>query len=172
VIEGHAELIASAQDAPSHLRRSAEAIRDAFERAARLTRQLLVFGKPQPVKQRSLDLNAVLGSLESMLRSLAGDRVALLTDFDPDLDRVKAETGQIEQIMVNLVVNARDAMPNGGTITIRTRNTQLATAPSGDLGKFRPGGYVSLEVRDTGTGMDEGIRPRIFEPFFTTKPSL
>ena len=169
VIGGHAELIAGAADAPAPLRSSAETIRSAFEQATRLTRQLLVFGRRQPVQPRSLDLNRVLGNLEPMLRSLAGDRVSLTTDFEERLGLVHADTGQLEQVIVNLVVNARDAMPDGGAITVRTRNAHLTVAPASEPGTFRPGAYVALEIADTGAGMDEKTRARIFEPFFTTK---
>jgi two-component system cell cycle sensor histidine kinase/response regulator CckA len=171
VIGGHAELIAGAEEAPPQVRRSAETIRNAFEQATRLTRQLLVFGKRQAVQPRSLDLNKVLGNLEPTLRSLAGDRVQLLTNFESPLGKVHADTGQIEQVVVNLMVNARDAMAERGTITIRTRNAQLFTAPAGESATFRPGAYVALEVVDTGAGMDEKTRSKIFEPFFTTKPA-
>ena len=170
VIGGHAELIAGAQDATPSLRRSAETIRDAFERATKLTRQLLTFSKREPVRPRSLDLNTVLGNLEPMLRSLSGDRVNLLTEYDPHLGRVRADAGQLEQVVVNLLVNARDAMPDGGTVTIRTRNAQFAGASSGN-GTSRPRAYVALDVVDTGIGMDEKTKSRIFEPFFTTKPA-
>ena len=123
------------------------------------------------MKAASVGLNKILRGSEAMLRSLAGDRVALVMDLDPGLGAVTAESTGIEQIMVNLVVNARDAMPAGGLITIRTRNVQLSAAPSTSPGPFRPGPYAALEVSDTGVGMDEKTRARVFEPFFTTKPA-
>jgi two-component system cell cycle sensor histidine kinase/response regulator CckA len=171
VVGGHAELIANAEDAPPAARRSAETIRSAFDQATRLTRQLLAFSRRQPVQLRSLDLNHILGKLEPTLRSLVGNRINLVTDFEPDAGHVKADTGQIEQVMVNLLVNCRDAMPNGGTATIRTRNTQVFAPQTGETRKIRPGAYVLLEVIDTGIGMDDKTKSKIFEPFFTTKPS-
>jgi hypothetical protein len=171
VVGGHAELIANAEDAPPAARRSAETIRSAFDQATRLTRQLLAFSRRQPVQLRSLDLNHILGKLEPTLRSLVGNRINLVTDFEPDAGHVKADTGQIEQVMVNLLVNCRDAMPNGGTATIRTRNTQVFASQTGEPRKIRPGAYVLLEVIDTGIGMDDKTKSKIFEPFFTTKPS-
>jgi two-component system cell cycle sensor histidine kinase/response regulator CckA len=169
VIGGHAELIAGALDAAHPLRRSAEAIQEAFDQATRLTRQLLVFSKGRTAQPRILDLNKVLGNLQATLRSLAGEGVSLVTNFEPRLGRVKADAGQVEQVVVNLLVNARDAMPKGGDIQIRTRNVRLDAASPLEIAKTRPGAYVALDVIDTGTGMDENTKSRIFEPFFTTK---
>ena len=167
VITGHTELVAGAPAASETIIRSAEAIRSAADRAARLTRQLLIFSQRQKVRLRALDLNVVLKSIEPMLRTLAGNNVEVDLDLDPQLGRVKADAGQIEQVVMNLALNARDAIPGPGTVTIRTRNVTLESGYSDDTDKRRS--CVALEVADTGSGMDEATKSRIFEPFFSTK---
>ena len=130
----------------------------ASQRAARLTRQLLAFSRQQVMESRTIDLNVVVRSLVVMLRRLLSEQVKLVEQLDGESPHVFLDASQLEQVLVNLVVNARDAMPNGGTITIRTSNR-----------RSRPAHMVVLEVQDTGVGMDESTRARVFEPFFTTK---
>ena len=148
-------------------------IKKAADRATALTRQLLAFSRRQVLDPRVIDLNAVVADLENMLRRLIGAHIALVTDpaLRPPIPRVRADVGQLEQVIVNLAVNARDAMPDGGTLTIRTGQAQLTDADCRDHSDFdvRPGRYVVMSVSDTGTGMDPATQARMFEPFFTTK---
>ena len=136
--------------------------------AAALTRQLLAFSRRQVLEPKVLDLNLTVSELETMLRRLIGEDVTLVTRYGPGLGRVRADLGQVEQVLMNLVVNARDAMPQGGALTIETAN---ATIAAGDAlgGAVESGSYVVVSVSDTGVGMDEATRAHIFEPFFTTK---
>ncbi len=142
-------------------------IRKAGERAAALTRQLLAFGRRQMLQARSLDLNQVIRELEKMLRRIVGEDLELKLELASGLGMTKADPGQLEQVLMNLVVNARDAMPVGGTLTIRTAEVSLEEDPERDGGK--PGPHVLVSVTDTGCGMDRQTQDRIFEPFFTTK---
>ncbi|HKN69376.1 MAG TPA: PAS domain S-box protein [Gemmatimonadaceae bacterium] len=148
-------------------------IKKAADRATSLTRQLLAFSRRQVLDPRVIDLNAVVADLENMLRRLIGAHIALVTDpaVRPPLPRVHADVGQLEQVIVNLAVNARDAMADGGTLTIRTGQAQLTEADCRDHADFdvHPGRYVVMSVSDTGTGMDAATQARMFEPFFTTK---
>jgi two-component system cell cycle sensor histidine kinase/response regulator CckA len=141
----------------------------AAERAAALTRQLLAFGRKQILSPVVLDLNSLLTELEKMLRRLIGADIELTTVFQSDLGRVKVDSGQVEQIIINLVVNACDAMPGGGRLTIHTDNTCLSELQVRQHAELPPGPYALLAVTDTGSGMDEATKARVFEPFFTTK---
>jgi signal transduction histidine kinase len=142
----------------------------AGQRAATLTRQLLLFSRQQVLEPRVLDLNDVVTETERMLRRLIGEDVHLETHLAPDLRLVEIDRGQVEQVLVNLIVNARDAMPpDGGRIIITTENATISEGDSVDGSRMPAGPYVRLTVRDTGIGMDESTRARIFEPFFTTK---
>jgi PAS domain S-box-containing protein len=158
VMNGHAALVFADLDADDHHRESLVEILRAGERAAGLTRQLLAFSRKQLLEPRVLSLNTVLHDLGRMLERLIGEDIHLTLDLDPSLALTRVDPGQFEQAIVNLVVNARDAMPTGGRLTIATRNDR----ESG----------VLVEVRDTGHGMDTGTAENIFEPFFTTKPGI
>ncbi len=146
-----------------------EEISAAGERAAMLTRQLLAFSRKQVLEPRVLELNGIVTHCEKMLRRLVGEDVVFTTVLKPDLGRVKADPGQVEQVLMNLVVNARDAMPEGGTLTVTTANAVLDHTYCCSHTEAKPGRYIMLAVSDTGCGMDETTKARIFEPFFTTK---
>ncbi|MCE9615931.1 MAG: response regulator [Lentisphaerae bacterium] len=143
----------------------------ACNRASQLTRQLLAFSRKQVMELRVIDLNDVVATTEKMLRRLIGANIELSSHYAPALGRVRADAGQIEQVIINIVVNARDAMPNGGTLTIETDNVNLPECPARHGDAPPPGEYVRLTIRDTGTGMSPEVMARLFEPFFTTKPA-
>jgi two-component system, cell cycle sensor histidine kinase and response regulator CckA len=145
-------------------------IQKAADRATRLTRQLLAISRKQVLQPRPVDLNAVLSGLENMLRSLVGPSVRLHLALESSLAAVRADPGQLEQVVLNLVVNARDAMPDGGALVLQTARVEVRTAGS-HPGHLPPGRYVRLCVEDTGFGMDAETLSHIFEPFFTTKPA-
>jgi PAS domain S-box-containing protein len=146
-----------------------EEIRKASERAASLTRQLLAYSRRQMLQPEILDLNVVVAEMDKMLRRLIGEHIALVAVPASDLGRVRADPNQIEQVIVNLAVNARDAMPDGGKLTIETSNVDIdETFAQAHLGSV-PGSYAMLAVTDTGAGMDASVRAHLFEPFFTTK---
>ena len=147
----------------------AEEIEKASQRAVSLTRQLLAFSRQQVLEPVILNLNTLLTDMQKMLPRLIGEDVALGLELDPSLAQVKADPGQIEQVLMNLAVNARDAMPDGGKLTIQTSNIELDIAYTREHPGSRPGHYVMLRVTDTGTGIDPEIQSKIFEPFFTTK---
>jgi two-component system cell cycle sensor histidine kinase/response regulator CckA len=169
VIAGYAELILRALPADSPHRAKAEEILKAASRAAALTRQLLAFSRQQVLLPKVFDLNAVVSEMESMLERLIGVDIELDTRLDPHLGRVRADPGQVEQVVMNLVVNARDAMPDGGRIVLTTSNVEMDEAYVREHLGSRPGPYVLLEVSDNGHGMDAETQAHIFEPFFTTK---
>ena len=150
---------------------SVSAISQAAERAAELTGQLLAFGRRQVISPRVIDPNRVLTGLEPMLRQVIGTNVELGLELEPDAWRIRADPGQLDQIVVNLVVNARDAMPAGGTVTIGTRNVIVDEPFAIEQFDVKPGPYLLISVTDTGVGMDRETRAHIFEPFFTTKES-
>ena len=169
VILGYCELLEERTAPDDSNRRIVKQIHDAGTRAASLTRQLLAFSRRQVLRPVVLDLNRLVAGIETMLRRLIGDHIAIATALVPDLARVRADPSQIEQILMNLAVNARDAMPGGGTITIETNNVELDDTHVRQHLEIKPGSYVMLAVSDTGAGMDSETRARIFEPFFTTK---
>jgi two-component system, cell cycle sensor histidine kinase and response regulator CckA len=145
------------------------AAREASERAASLTKQLLAYSRQQAGQREAVDLNAIASAGERMLRRLIGERIEVRINLAPDLGAVRADASQLEQVLVNLVVNARDAMPSGGTLTIETSSVELDETYAASHAQVAPGEYVSLEVTDTGTGIAPDVLPMIFEPFFTTK---
>jgi PAS domain S-box-containing protein len=169
VILGYANLALGRCDDATAVRRNLEQIRRASERAASLTRQLLAFSRRQVLVPEVLDLGDVVGEVRRMLARLIGEDVEVVTEVAPDLGHVKADPGQVEQVLMNLAVNARDAMPGGGLLRIAVRNQDLDAAFVREHMGSREGPHVVLEVADSGLGMDEEVRSRIFEPFFTTK---
>src|SRR2546425_735978 len=168
-IGGYAELLRDDLPGEDTRRHDVEEILRATERAATLTRQLLAFSRRQVLAPRVLDLNGVVAGIDNMLRRLIGADVALKTALAPDLGAVRADPGQLEQVIMNLIVNARDAMPRGGKLTIETANAELDQSYALEHRAVAPGPYVMLAVSDTGVGMDAATQARVFEPFFTTK---
>jgi PAS domain S-box-containing protein len=141
----------------------------AEDRAAALTRQLLAFGRDQTQSPVLLNLNTVLQGIKDVLQHLLGADVALTMSCEPDLPNIKADPGQLKQMLLNLAINARDAMPKGGSLTIRTANAEVGPAETARYPKFKAGKFVTLSITDTGCGMDEATQSRVFEPFFTTR---
>jgi hypothetical protein len=169
VICGYGDLMKKLPDLGIEAREYAEEILAAARRASELTRQLLAFGRRQVLQSRNVDLNSVVRGLEKMLRRLIGEDIELRTSFDPGAGLVKVDPGQFEQVIMNLVVNARDAMPRGGVLTIGTATAGIGRNPSAGQPMLPAGRYVMLAVSDTGAGMDARTTRRVFEPFFTTK---
>ncbi len=167
-ITGYSQLTLRGLHPQDPLRGNIEEIKKAGDRAASLTRQLLAFSRKQVLQPKVLDLNAVVSEIEKMLQRLIGENIELRTVLAPELGSIRGDPGQIEQVIMNLAVNARDAMENGGKLTIETQNVCLDEAFSQHLAAI-PGSYVMLAVCDTGIGMDEQTQKRIFDPFFTTK---
>jgi two-component system cell cycle sensor histidine kinase/response regulator CckA len=166
-IVGYAELMTMRLTSGDPLLRDVGEIRKAADRAAGLTRQLLAFGRKQLLAPKVVDLNAIVTHMENLLRRVIGEDIRLVSRLAPALRPVRVDPGRVEQVILNLAVNARDAMPDGGSLTVETENVEIEHA--GDHDGLQPGRYVLLSVTDTGTGMDESVRSRVFEPFFTTK---
>jgi two-component system, cell cycle sensor histidine kinase and response regulator CckA len=168
VILGNADLLleATPSNAQQHY---AEEIKKAGGRAAQLTRQLLTFSRKQVLYPTILDLNAIVHDFGKILQRLIGEDVQIVTDLGKELGSVRADRGQMEQILMNLATNARDAMPNGGKFTIRTENAELGAADVARYPYVRPGRYIRVSMSDTGMGMSAAVQARVFEPFFTTK---
>jgi two-component system, cell cycle sensor histidine kinase and response regulator CckA len=169
VISGYAEVILTDLKFDHPLREKAYAIQQASDRATTLTRQLLAFSRKQLLELKVVDVNAIVADMERLLRPLIGENVALSARLAPEAGYTRADAGQLEQVLMNLVVNAKDAMPNGGKLTIQTQSIVLDESHHRGQTFIRPGNYVMLSVSDTGTGMDKETQSRIFEPFFTTK---
>ncbi len=169
VIAGRAQLILSRLRPEEPIHRDATLVRTTADRAAALTQQLLAFSRKQVLQPQVLNLNTVVTAMEPMLGRLIREDIDLAVVPAEGLGRVKADPGQIEQVIVNLVVNSRDAMPQGGRLTIETADVELDAAYASRHFSVSPGSYVMLAVSDTGEGMDEQTRSRVFEPFFTTK---
>ena len=169
VMRGYTELLLSRLGANDPLRRNAEEIQKAADRATSLTQQLLAFSRKQVMQPKVFGLNAVVSDTEKMLRRLVSEDIELATILAPELGRIKADPDQINQVILNLAVNARDAMPQGGKLVIETANVELTQAFARQHPGVKPGPHVLLAMSDTGTGMDAETQARIFEPFFTTK---
>ncbi len=169
VILGYTGLMLDRLGLDDPQRKSIEEIQKAGDRAALLTRQLLAFSRKQVLQPKVLDLNAVVAGAEKLLQRLIGENIELRAVLNPELCRVKADPGQIEQIIMNLAVNARDAMPSGGKLTIETSNVEFDEAYTAQHPSTRTGPHVMLAVTDTGCGMDAETKAHMFEPFFTTK---
>jgi two-component system cell cycle sensor histidine kinase/response regulator CckA len=165
VITGYSELLLTSGGVNDFTRSALEEIKKAAERGGSLTRQLLIFSRKQKLLPKSVNLNELVANMEKMLVRLIGENISLVSVPQPDLGLVRADVGQFEQVLMNLVVNARDAMPEGGKLTIETSNVNLNTSQV-DL---TPGPHVLLAVTDTGVGMDPETQTHIFEPFYTTK---
>jgi two-component system cell cycle sensor histidine kinase/response regulator CckA len=168
-ILGYTELLLQSLPAQDPAREGLEEIRRAGERAASLTQQLLAFSRKQLLQPTSVDLNVLIQETQKMLRRLIPEDIAIQLDLDPQTHPVRADPAQTQQVLVNLVLNARDAMPRGGTITIRTGNDTLTRSRINGMTDVQTGQYAVLTVSDTGCGMDEETLAHIFEPFFTTK---
>jgi signal transduction histidine kinase/CheY-like chemotaxis protein len=169
IIRGNSDLLSDRDGADAFHKRCVEQIQKASSRAVSMTRQLLAFSRMQVLQPRVLDLNAVVAEMGKMLPRLIGEHIENVFVPESKLKLVTADPGQIEQVLMNLAVNARDAMPGGGTLTVRTANVEMTQVDGARRGAMTPGSYVLLAVSDTGIGMDEETRTHIFEPFFTTK---
>ena len=169
VISGYAEVILASLPLADPLHEKGRAIQLAADRATTLTRQLLAFSRKQLLELKVVDVNAIVQDMERLLRPLIGENVELVTELTPHAAHVRADAGQLEQVLMNLVVNAKDAMPEGGRLMIQTQNIVMDESHRRGTQFIRPGSYVMLSVSDTGSGMDKETQSRIFEPFFTTK---
>jgi two-component system cell cycle sensor histidine kinase/response regulator CckA len=170
VITGYAQMLLDGAPDGNPLRTETEQVLNAAQRAAALTKQLLAFSRHQIIQPKNIDLNPLVAGLEKMLRRVIGEDIELKTVFAASLGRVKADPSQIEQVLLNLVMNARDAMPHGGSIVIETADVELNTAAIRKHLDLAPGHYTMLSVSDNGAGMDALTQDHLFEPFFSTKP--
>ena len=168
VISGYSQVILEQIPPDDRLRHEVQQIENASHRATTLVRQLLAFSRRQMVQPQIVNVEEILSGVEKMLRRLIGEHIRLATSCSPRLYRVKADPGQLEQILINLAVNSRDAMPNGGSLSFELKNVELTDAQTQSFGG-PAGGYVEIIVRDTGTGMEASVLEHIFEPFYTTK---
>jgi two-component system, cell cycle sensor histidine kinase and response regulator CckA len=166
---GFSELLLNQLRPSDPARTDVAQIRKAAGRAAMITGQLLAFSRQRPLEARVVDLNRLVADLEPMLRRLMGEDKLVVLDLSPGLGHVRADPGSLEQVILNLAINARDAMPSGGTLTLATRAETIANDPRRHPDAPQPGPHVVLSVADTGHGMDQGTRAKVFEPFFTTK---
>jgi CheY-like chemotaxis protein len=169
VIQGHNSLLGMNESLPESALESTQQIALAAERAAKLTRQLLTFSRRQIIQPKNLDLNEVVNNMTKMLRRLLGEDITLQVNYAAALPLIHADPGMMEQILLNLSVNARDAMPKGGRLFVNTSVVNIAEAQARQIAGAAPGDYVCLIVKDTGVGIAPENLPRIFEPFFTTK---
>jgi PAS domain S-box-containing protein len=168
-ITGYSDLVLRRLTAADPMRQNVEEIRRAANRAASLTHQLLAFSRKQIMQVKVLDLNAIVLDMKAFLRRVIGEDIDFSTNLEPEVGMVKADPSQLEQVIMNLAVNARDAMPEGGKLTIETKNVFLEQRDVDDQLSVKPGKYTVLSVSDTGAGMESETQKRIFEPFFTTK---
>jgi nitrogen-specific signal transduction histidine kinase/CheY-like chemotaxis protein len=171
IIKGYTELALKRPKISPELQADVERIEDASERAGTLVRQLLAFSRRQVLQPKLVDLNSIVLGLDKLLRRLMDEGIEMLTLPGKSIGTIKADPGQMEQVIMNLVVNARDAMPNGGRLTVETANVDLDAAYASDHATVKPGSYVMLGVSDTGMGMSPETVAHIFEPFYTTKES-
>jgi len=169
VIMSYSSMLLADMGANDEVRGDIQEISDAAQRAAALTRQLLAFSRKQVLQMRAVNVNAVVTDVEKMLRRLIGEDIRLTTHLDPELSLINADPGQLEQVLINLAVNARDAMPQGGDLTITTDNAELSDEHGERHLGAAPGSYIMLAVTDTGSGMTKDVQQRLFEPFYTTK---
>jgi len=169
VVKGHAQLLLERMPKDPSLHHSVQQMEKAADRAASLTRQLLAFSRKQVLQPRVLDMNDVVTGMIKMFSRVIGENIEMAFVPGAGLGRAKADPGQMEQVLLNLVVNARDAMPTGGRLTIETSNVHLDRSYAAEHAAVEPGPYIMLTVTDTGCGMDAETQSRIFEPFFTTK---
>jgi two-component system cell cycle sensor histidine kinase/response regulator CckA len=169
VILGHADLLLGEPSLTNDMRESLAEIRGATVRAAELTQRLLAFGRQQVLQPRKTDLNQIVSGLDKMLRRLVGEDVDLVVGTADDAALALVDPGQMQQVVLNLVMNAREAMPSGGRLTVQVSNVHVGEASVGDPSGLTPGHHVMLAVTDTGVGMEPATKARIFEPFFTTK---
>ncbi len=169
VILGYGEVILQTLHTDNPLRQDLDKILNACHQGASLTHQLLAFSRRQTLQPEVIELNRLLDNQQKLLRRLIGENIEFITTFTDNLGRIKADAGQIEQVIMNLVVNARDAMPRGGKLIIETANVELDKEYSKGHISVVPGQYVMLAITDTGVGMDKKTQRKIFEPFFTTK---
>jgi PAS domain S-box-containing protein len=169
VISGYTEVILAKLDVDDPLREKGQAIQQAADRATTLTRQLLAFSRKQFLELKVIDVNVIVSDMERLLRPLIGENVELIANLASDAGCTRADSGQLEQVLMNLVVNAKDAMPHGGKLTITTQKSMVDESHRWGQAFIRPARYVVLSVSDTGMGMDKETQSRIFEPFFTTK---
>jgi signal transduction histidine kinase/CheY-like chemotaxis protein len=171
VISGRLELLAAGENLTADELEDVGEIRAATTRAVSLTRQLLAFSRKQLLRPKIVDLNSIMDEIEPMLSRLIGEDVQIVIVRDPALGHILADPGQVHQVLLNLSLNARDAMPNGGLLRIETRNESVTREAAQKIQGIQPGDYVVMTVTDTGHGMDERTMARIFDPFFTTKPA-
>jgi len=169
VIEGYANLLTKDEALDDGNREAVQEILDSSHRAAALTRQLLAFSRQQVLQPRLLDMNEAIGGIEKMLRRLIGENIEFVSNLESSLATVMADPGQIEQVLLNLALNSRDAMPHGGVLVVETANVLLDDSHATNHPIQHPGMHVMLSVTDTGTGIEPEVMDRIFEPFFTTK---
>jgi two-component system, cell cycle sensor histidine kinase and response regulator CckA len=169
IITGYSQILLDTMHAGDPARGDLEQVVKAAERGTDLTRQLLAFSRRQMVKPAMLNLNALVHDMDRMLRRVLGEDIELATILAPGLKTIQADPGQLEQVILNVAVNARDAMPNGGKLTLETANVQVTGDADGEKVTLPPGSYVTVCITDTGFGMDAEIQSRVFEPFFTTK---
>jgi PAS domain S-box-containing protein len=172
IIKGYVELALNRVVSHPELRGNIQQIADAADRAVTLVRQLLAFSRKQVLKPKVLDLNSIVLNMDKMVRRLMSETIEMTTKVEKHLGAVKADPGQIEQVILNLIVNARDAMPDGGQLWMETRNVELNSSFASDQSSIKPGSYVMLSVMDTGVGISPDTLPHIFEPFYTTKESI
>ena len=168
-ILGYSDLLLSQMTSTHPMYKSLSEIRRAGEFAASLTHQLLAFSRRQSLQLKVLDINDVVNSIEKMLKRLIGEDIQIMTVLDTGVAKMKADAGQLEQVILNLAVNARDAMPKGGVITIQTTNVKILAEDLHHISELTPGEYVKLMISDTGSGMTDEVKKHLFEPFFTTK---